>query len=280
MAYRFNMAGKSDRGRRRAKNEDSFVVESEIGFFIVADGMGGHACGEVASRLATELCGEQIKRALHTGHVPVYVHVPKRTDLDPRTLLLGDAVKFANQAVYEAAQNDPAKHNMGTTMVAAIWLDDRLATANVGDSRIYTVHGGKLHQQTMDHSFVQEQINRGLLSAEDAEKSELRNMLTRSVGISEDVDVDLGEIKLEPGDYALACSDGLTKMLKDPEIEKSFAGSPEPAAIVDDLIRRANEAGGNDNITVVVAQLTGTATEWGSLADRMKGALRRKARSL
>lgn len=280
MAYRFNMAGKSDRGRRRAKNEDSFVVESEIGFFIVADGMGGHACGEVASRLATELCGEQIKRALHTGHVPVYVHVPKRTDLDPRTLLLGDAVKFANQAVYEAAQNDPAKHNMGTTMVAAIWLDDRLATANVGDSRIYTVHGGKLHQQTMDHSFVQEQINRGLLSAEDAEKSELRNMLTRSVGISEDVDVDLGEIKLESGDYALACSDGLTKMLKDPEIEKSFAGSPEPAAIVDDLIRRANEAGGNDNITVVVAQLTGTATEWGSLADRMKGALRRKARSL
>ncbi len=280
MAHKLILAGNSDRGKRRQKNEDSYLMESEIGFLIVADGMGGHACGEVASGLATKLCGEQMKRALHTGHVPVYVHVPGRPDLDARTLLLGDSVKFANQAVFEAAQADPAKHNMGTTMVAAIWLDDKLATANVGDSRIYTVHKGMLKQQTMDHSFVQEQINRGLLSPEDAEKSELRNMLTRSVGISEDVDVDIAEIKLEPGDYVLACSDGLTKMISDKSIEAAFAGAPEPEKIVTDLIQKANEAGGSDNITVVIGQLSTTSSDWGSLAERVRGAFRKRVRSL
>jgi len=279
VSLRLNLSGKTDRGRKRQKNEDKFLVEPDIGFFIVADGMGGHACGEVASSLATELCGEQMKRALHTGHVPVYVHVPKRGDVDPRTLLLGDSVKFANQAVYEAAQNDPAKHNMGTTMVAAIWLDGRLATANVGDSRIYTVQGGKLKQQTMDHSFVQEQVNRGLLKPEDAEKSELRNMLTRSVGISEDVDVDLAEVTLAPGDYVLACSDGLTKMLPDSEIERAFAGAPTPEAVTDDLIQKANAAGGNDNITVVVGQLAAAPKDWGSFTDRVKSAIRNRTRS-
>ena len=275
MTFRLDIVGRTDRGRHRQKNEDKFLVDPEIGFFIVADGMGGHACGEVASSLVTELCGEQMKRALQTGHVPVYIHVPKRDNLDPRTLLMGDAVKFANQAVHEAAQNDPAKHNMGTTMVAALWLDGKLATANVGDSRIYTVHAGKLIQQTMDHSFVQEQINRGLLKPEEAEKSELRNMLTRSVGVSEDVDVDLAEVEMTPGDYVLACSDGLTKMLKDSEIEQAFAGAGTPDDIADDLVRKANEAGGKDNVTVVVGKLSTKSTEWPSLMDRVKAAVRK-----
>jgi serine/threonine protein phosphatase PrpC len=279
MSHRLNIAGKTDRGRRRSKNEDNFVVEADLGFMIVADGMGGHASGEVASRLATELCTEQMKRALQTGHVPVFFHVPRKAELDPRSILLGDCVKFANQAVFEAAQNDPAKHNMGTTLVASIWLDDKLAIANVGDSRLYVVHGGKLKQLTTDHSFVQEQIARGFLKAEDAEKSELRNMLTRSVGVGEDVEVDIIEAPLEPNDLVLLCSDGLTKMLDDDQIESVFSQTTEPAALVDELIKRANEAGGGDNITVIVAKLEGSPSSWGTLAERVKGIFKKKVES-
>ena len=269
MGLKLKIAGKSDKGMKRKNNEDAFVVDSNLGFMIVADGMGGHASGEVASKLATELTSQQLKRALQTGHVPVFFHVPDTPNLDKRSLLLGDCIKFSNQAVYEAAQSNPANHNMGTTIVAALWLDDRLAVAHVGDSRLYTYHDGKLRQWTVDHSFVQEQIERGLLSPEEAENSEMKNMLTRSVGISEDVQVDVTEIKPEEGDYVLLCSDGLTKMLTHEQMESVFKSETEPERIVDQLITKANQAGGGDNVTAVVAQVENGSK--GSLADRVKG---------
>jgi serine/threonine protein phosphatase PrpC len=194
MGYKLNIVGKTDVGRRRKNNEDTFLIDPDLGLMIVADGMGGHASGEVASKLATELCGEQVKKALQTGHVPIFYHVPPNPNLDPRSLLLGDCVKYANYAVYEAAQNNPAHKDMGTTLVAALWLDDKMAVAHVGDSRLYVYHDGKLLQRTVDHSFVQEQIAKGKLKAEDAEKSDMKNLLTRSVGNQEDVDVDITEI--------------------------------------------------------------------------------------
>ncbi|MBV9079846.1 MAG: Stp1/IreP family PP2C-type Ser/Thr phosphatase [Elusimicrobia bacterium] len=276
MSYRLSIAGKTDRGRRRAKNEDCLSLDKDLGFMLVADGMGGHASGEVASKLASEICTEQLRRALKTGRVPVPTHVPANGRLDPRTLLLGDCVKMANRAVFEAAQNDPTKHNMGTTLVAALWLDDKLAVCNVGDSRLYVSKVGRLTQVTVDHSFVQEQVERGLMKAEDAEKSELRNMLTRSVGIDEDVDVDVMEAQLSPGDFVLLCSDGLTKMLNDREIEKVFQEKNDPAEIVSELIRRANQAGGADNITCAVGRLEGSPATWAPLADRVKAMFRKK----
>jgi protein phosphatase len=276
MGIRLKIAGKTDRGRRRQKNEDFFFVDSDLGFMIVADGMGGHAGGDVASRLATQLCTEQLKRALQTGHVPIFHHVQPNPSLDPRSLILGDCVKFSNQAVYEAAQNNPANHNMGTTLVAALWLDDRLAVASVGDSRLYLVHGGEMKQITVDHSFVQEQIDRGLITPEDAEKSDFRNMLTRSVGVAEDVDVDVREMTVEAGDYVLLCSDGLTKMLDDDQIAAVFREGRDLQNIVDELVNRANAAGGGDNITAIVAQADNAST-WGSLADRVKNAFRKKS---
>src|SRR5258708_5134663 len=112
MRYRLNIAGKTDKGKKRHKNEDCFVVEPDLGFMVVADGMGGHASGEVASKLATTLCVEQLKRALQTGHVPIFYHVPPDPNLDPRSRILGDCVKFSNQAVFEAAQKNPENHNM------------------------------------------------------------------------------------------------------------------------------------------------------------------------
>lgn len=270
------IAGKTDKGRRRQKNEDFFLIDDQLGIMILADGMGGHASGEVASQLATKLCSEQLKRSLQTGHVPVFYHVVPNAQYDPRSLILGDCVKFSNQAVFEAAQSNPENHNMGTTLVAALWLDNKLAVAHVGDSRLYRIHKGKLEQRTMDHSFVQDQINKGLLTPEDAEKSDMRNMLTRSIGIGEDVQVDISEIELEEGDFVLMCSDGLTKMLNHTQIEGVFQNENDPQKISERLIQMANEAGGGDNITVIVARVEGSPTGWESLTERVKRAFRKR----
>lgn len=270
MGWNLKIAGKTDTGKKRKNNEDYFLVESDLGFMVVADGMGGHASGEVASRLASTLCTEQLKRALRTGHVPIFFHVPPDPKLDPRSLILGDCVKFSNSAVFEAAAKNPENKNMGTTLVAALWLDNKLAVAHVGDSRLYVFREGDLTQCTVDHSFVQEQIDRGLLKPDDAEKSDMKNLLTRSVGISEDVDVDIKEIDLRPGDFILLCSDGLTKMIPDKDISGVFEREKDPNSIVENLIKKANEAGGIDNVTAVVARVEGAPHTWGSLADRVK----------
>lgn len=277
MAYSLNIAGKTDKGLKRKKNEDSLIIEPDLGFMLVADGMGGHNSGDVASSLASKLCSEQLKRSLQTGHVPIFFHVPPQPHLDPRSLILGDCVKFSNQAVFEAAQSNPANHNMGTTLVAALWLDNKLAIANVGDSRLYVIQNGKMTQCTVDHSFVQEQVDRGFIKPEEAEKSDLKNMLTRSIGVHDDVTVDLQEKLLDKGDYILLCSDGLTKMLDDDQIKNVFQTQVEPAKIVDELIDRANAAGGGDNITVIVARVDGTPSSWASLTDRVKGMFMKKA---
>ncbi len=265
-----NITGKTDTGRKRKNNEDCFAVEPQLGAMIVADGMGGHNSGEVASSLATTLCLEQLKRSLVTGHVPVFSHVPAAPDLDPRSLILGDCVKFSNQAVFEAGQSNASNHNMGTTLVAALWLDGKLAVAHVGDSRLYMIRNDDIIRCTNDHSFIQEQVDRGLINIEDAEKSELKNMLTPSVGVHDDVDVDVKEIDLIQGDYILLCSDGLTKMLDDEQIMKAFKEKKDPSKISEELITRANAAGGDDNITVVVAQVEGPPSTWTSLSERVK----------
>jgi protein phosphatase len=223
---------------------------------IIADGMGGHDSGEVASELAVTLTSKQLKLALRSGKVPVTKHVPARKDLDPRTLLLGDCVKFSNQAVFEAGSKNPDdSHRMGTTLVAAIYLDNRIGIAHVGDSRLYIVRNGDITQCTNDHSFIQEQIDKGLIKPEEAEKSDMRNMLTRSVGVREDVEVDLKEIDVEKGDYILLCSDGLTKMLDDEQIVATFKEMQDPTKITDELVKRANAAGGHDNVTVIVGRV-------------------------
>lgn len=276
MRLRLNISAKTDKGRKRQNNEDCFYIEPDLGFMILADGMGGHASGEVASKLATNLCAQQLKRSLKTGHVPIFRHISPQPGLDPRTIILGDCFKFSNQVVYEAAQKTPENHNMGTTLVAALWLDKKLAVAHVGDSRLYLVRNEKIFQCTVDHSFVQEQVNKGFIKPEEAEKSDFKNMLTRSIGVQGDVDVDVSEIELEENDYVLLCSDGLTKMLSDKHILSVFHSKKDPEKITEELIRQANEAGGLDNITVIVAHVDGGSMNWGSLTDRMKGLFKKK----
>ncbi|OVE78408.1 hypothetical protein BVX98_00160 [bacterium F11] len=270
MRLPLEIAGKTDKGLKRTKNEDTFIVDPDLGLMVLADGMGGHSAGDVASQLASTVCSNQLRLSLQTGHVPIFKHVPQRSELDPRSLLLGDCVKFSNQAVFEAAQSNKATRNMGTTLVAALWLDGKLAVAHVGDSRLYMVRGGDITQCTTDHSFVQEQVDKGLIKPEEAEKSNMRNMLTRSIGISDDVEVDVNEIDLDEGDYVLLCSDGLTKMLDDEKILQTFQEKEKPDAIADDLVGLANKAGGDDNVTVIVAKIQGPKSSWVTLSDRLK----------
>lgn len=276
MGYTLKIAGKTDVGKKRKNNEDFFVFESNLGLMIVADGMGGHNSGEVASKLATSICMEQLKKSLQTGHVPVFFHVPANPNHDPRSLLLGDCVKFSNMAVYEAAQGNIENKNMGTTLVAALWLDDKFAVAHVGDSRLYRYRNGELTQCTMDHSFVQDQINRGLITQEDAEKSDMQNLLTRSIGIEADVEVDVNEIDIKEGDFVLLCSDGLTKMLSHSEIGEAFKSEADPDKIVEQLIEQANSKGGRDNVTAVVAKVEGHSAQGKSFKERLASLFKKK----
>jgi len=277
MRCRLKIAGKSDTGQKRKNNEDYFLVESDLGFMIVADGMGGHAAGEVASKLASTLCTEQLKRSLRTGHVPVFYHVPQNSELDPRSIILGDCVKFSNNAVFEASQRNSKNKNMGTTLVAALWLDDKLAVAHVGDSRLYQFRNNELTQITTDHSFVQEQIDKGLIKPEDAEKSDMKNLLTRSIGIEDDVQVDITEILIQPDDFILLCSDGLTKMLDNSQIATVFNTETDPNTIVSRLIEEANNKGGQDNVTAVVAKVEGNPAHWRTFKDRFKSIFKKKS---
>ncbi len=276
MGSPLKIAGKTDVGKNRKNNEDYFIFESDLGLMIVADGMGGHNSGEVASKLATTICFEQIKKSIRTGHVPVFIHVPPNPNLDPRSQILGDCVKFSNMAVYEASQGNAEHKNMGTTLVAALWLDDKLAVAHVGDSRLYRFRNDDLVQCTTDHSFIQEQINKGLITPEDAEKSDMQNLLTRSIGIDSDVTVDITEIDIQPGDFILLCSDGLTKMLNHDDICSFFKKDKDPQKIVDELIETANAKGGRDNVTAVVAKVEGNPAVWKSFKDRVKHIFKKK----
>jgi serine/threonine protein phosphatase PrpC len=240
-------AGKSDVGRVREQNEDSFLVVDDLGLFVVADGMGGHLGGQMASSLAVKTIGEVIGNRRDEIVKGATVN-PLENAPVPR--ILADAVRAACAAIYDTAQNDPELQGMGTTVTAMMALQGRAFIAHVGDSRCYLQRGERVVQITDDHSLVNEQIKAGLITREQARSSRLKNIITRSVGFERDVAVDTFALPLQPNDRFLLCSDGLANFVDDTEIGLALAGMP----IVDvpgKLIDLANERGGDDNITVV-----------------------------
>jgi len=244
--------GLSDIGRKRKNNEDNFGIDQELGLLIVADGMGGHAAGEVASRMAIELILDYTGRTANSDE-------PYLTGYNSRYSRAGNrlcsAIILANQVVSDAAANREEWQGMGTTVVAA-WINtdnSRLTIAHVGDSRVYLVRHGQIRQLTIDHSLVEEQIRDGLISREEAQNSSIRNMITRALGYRERVTPDIIELGIEPGDKLLLCSDGLNTMLSDQEILKIIRPNGNLALACQQLIAAANERGGRDNVTVVMA---------------------------
>ncbi|OGP60456.1 MAG: hypothetical protein A2V67_11885 [Deltaproteobacteria bacterium RBG_13_61_14] len=244
--------GATDVGQVREKNEDAFLVDDAWRFYLVADGMGGHAGGGFASNHAVATVTEELKRQEDSQDMTQ----PLRTDADrthTQTQLL-HALKRANEALFLRSISDSQLRGMGTTLTA-IRFDERYANlAHVGDSRAYLVREGKLCQLTSDHSWVQEQVRSGVLTAEEARLHPLKNIITRSMGHEREVTVDLFKEEYRIGDRYLLCSDGLTNMVEDDEILATvMKEAPEPA--VRRLIQRAKEEGGLDNITVIVVAL-------------------------
>ena len=240
-------------GRQRQHNEDSFLVEQGEKLFVVADGMGGHAAGEIASRIAVESVAEFIVHTVEDdGTWPhAYDEHFKRS-----TNRLIAALKLANTRVVEAMKKDLRLRGMGTTIVGCLADNGIMSVAHVGDSRAYMVRDGKLSRITNDHSWVFEQVQAGMLTEAEAEKHPLRNVITRALGGSLSVVPDASEISCLPGDVYLLCSDGLTGMVPEDEILRLVTESDDLNAVCQQLIDRANEHGGVDNITTILVRIT------------------------
>jgi len=247
------IAGATDPGCVRKNNEDNFAVEPDLGLLVVADGMGGHNSGEVASDIAAKTIVDFARRML--GGSRSLVPEGGTSGLSPRGRQLEYFVKTANTMIYEKGRAFPKDAGMGTTVVAALVDGRSLTVAHVGDSRLYLHRRGELAQLTQDHSLVGEQVRRGQITAEEAARSNLQNILTRALGAEGDVQVDVADHPLLPGDLVLLATDGLSKMVTDAGVARTIEEAGEPQAIVDALIEKARAAGGVDNVTVVVARV-------------------------
>jgi serine/threonine protein phosphatase PrpC len=245
VTVRLRWGAVTDTGRVRAANEDSILVADPL--FVVADGMGGHAAGEVASNVAVAT----LRQAFDDEHPPT-------------TEGIVEAVRQANRDIVRQSLDEPELRGMGTTVtgVALTGTDDAVALVvfNVGDSRTYRLHEGELTRVTIDHSYVQELVDRGEITLSEARIHPNRNIVTRALGIDEDIEVDTSEQSAIVGDRYLACSDGLVDELDDSEILDVLTASPDPQVAADELTRRANAAGGRDNVSVIVVDLVDDET--------------------
>ncbi len=252
--YKLEVANVSDVGCKRPHNEDSTVSNAVLGIMVLADGMGGYKAGEVASAIAvTNIYNEVISGLKKLNPVGL----DESTGLDRHSVLIRDAVTDANSNIYKTAQEDEQCHGMGTTVVTALAYNNKISIAHVGDSRLYRVRADDFKQITKDHSLVQELIDRGLFSPEEAEKNAPKNLVTRALGIDSKVEIDIIEDQLAVGDIYLLCSDGLTDMVKDEEIHLTLSKySANLAHTANKLVEIAKKYGGNDNISVILVRVT------------------------
>ncbi len=249
MQRKVHAVGRTDIGRVRSTNQDSMLVENETGLFVVADGMGGHAGGEIASRI----CIEQVKSEVAIKIDPELVKAAK-SHPDPALLIaLANSINYASAKIYEHSLEDPSLRGMGTTATVVKIVGEFAYCAHVGDSRFYLVRSGFIYQLTFDHSLVNEQVRAGILTPEEAEVHHLKNVITRSVGYQEEEDVDTLCVHLEKGDLLLLCSDGLHGKINDAEL--SQIATKRNTASVQELVELANERGGEDNITLIMAEV-------------------------
>ena len=253
MRLRYVAAAKTDVGQKRQGNEDRFCLDPALGLYVVADGMGGHAAGEVASRLAVETIHEWMGKYLSGADAATAGPAAPAGSAEANFLL--SSIRLANRIIFDSAKDRPEYAGMGTTVVAVLARGDRFVLAHVGDSRIYRIRRDDISQISRDHSFVQEQVDSGMMSATEAHQSQYRHMITGALGLKESVDVDLTEQPACPGDVLLLCSDGLSDLLDDEDMlaaVRAHADNLDEACRA--LVDRANSKGGDDNITVLVVQ--------------------------
>lgn len=239
-----SVAAATDVGRIRAGNEDSLYADAdqERGLFIVADGMGGHAAGEIASEMAVQIVAREM------------AHIRNLEGEEPLTAM-GSALRAANRAIFERTIVEADKQGMGTTASCLMMGSGRYIVGHIGDSRIYLMRDGVFRQITKDHSYVQEQVDAGFLTPEQARYHPYSNVITRCVGANAAVEADVFHNEIKAGDLYLVCSDGLTGMVEDPQLKKIMETKATPGAMVNSMINEANKRGGLDNITAIVVQV-------------------------
>ena len=264
------LAIRTDPGLVRPHNEDAVFGDAALGLAILADGMGGYNAGEVASGMATALLAGSLIGTLDDRE-------PQQVDAAGVRVAhhqLRDRIDDANAEIYFAGQEQPKFAGMGTTLVVGWFYDNLLTVAHIGDSRLYRLRGNIFDRLTRDHSLLQEQLDSGIISAEDARFSLNKNLVTRALGVDLAVDPEIRDFPVEPGDVYLLCSDGLTDMVDDLEIGLTLRDLRDnPAGAADELVHMANENGGRDNVSVVVVKVRGDfparAGWWRKLVSRL-----------
>jgi serine/threonine protein phosphatase PrpC len=244
--------GQSDVGQQRANNEDCFRMVQPLNLYVVSDGMGGEAHGEIASAMAVETV---VKTCTGEETGTVAASTEMHPEWSDKTRLLLNAAQLANKKIYESAEANPQQQGMGATLTAAWINEEKLSVVHVGDSRVYLLRSGVLQQLTSDHSLVAEQVRRGILTAAEAEHSELQSVLLRALGTQPEIEVDAEEHTLFPDDILLLCSDGLTRMVAEQKIAATLQSESDPGRAAEKLVAQANENGGADNVTVVVVHM-------------------------
>jgi len=252
----------------RSHNEDSIAVEKEIGLAVLADGMGGYNAGEVASGIAVAMICSEVKKALAKNKTEVL------NGSAVEKLIAEQSVR-ANEAIYEAAQSQPRYSGMGTTLVVAFWHDNQVTVGHIGDSRLYRLRGETLDLLTRDHSLLQEQIDSGMITKEQARYSQNKNLVTRAVGIDPEVEAEVHTYPVQTGDLYLLCSDGLNDMLPDEDIQLTLSSlqSNLPLA-AEQLVQQANDNGGRDNISVILVRVDKEFSNRTGWAGRLKAWIR------
>lgn len=240
-----------DPGRARSNNEDSVAIDDEVALAVLADGMGGYNAGEVASNMATSFVRNELGRWLREAST-------QASDADVRRAM-DICVDNANREIFNAANSNPQYAGMGTTLVVAVFRDGRLLLGHVGDSRCYRMRQGRLQQITRDHSLLQEQIDAGLITPEQAAFSANKNLVTRAVGVEDTVLLETHQHEVQAGDLYVLCSDGLSDMVDEAGIAQLLQAAAGLPGCAQALIDAANDAGGKDNIAVVLARAVGGA---------------------
>lgn len=251
-------------GMVRSHNEDSIAADAEIGLAVLADGMGGYNAGEVASGIAVEMIRTEMKKSLSKKN-------PEELNGRDAEQLIEKHATRANIAIYQASQSQPQYSGMGTTLVVALWHDNQISVGHIGDSRLYRLRGGALEQITRDHSLLQEQIDSGMITKEQARHSQNKNLVTRAVGIDPEVETEVHTYSVQPGDVYLLCSDGLSDMVTDEDVQltlSSLAANLPLAA--EQLVQQANDNGGRDNVSVILVRIAKDYPAHAGLLDRVK----------
>src|SRR5580698_6116985 len=261
--------GQTDTGRVRDHNEDTIAYDADIGLLVLADGMGGYNAGEVASGIAVKTIVGLVKESIEREDLRVH---DSEAGLTRASIILRDAIVRANKIIFQTARSQPQCEGMGTTVVGALFFDNRVSIAHVGDSRMYRLRQADLEQITMDHSLLQELVDRGFYSPEEAQRAANKNYVTRALGVEPNVDVEVQEHPVQKGDLYLICSDGLSDMVEDDDIHltiSTFGANLENAT--KQLIQLANDNGGRDNVSVVMAHVAENFPANKGVLDRILG---------